>query len=202
MMNLNWVYQHHVKTKETAAENCKKRGGMSTQSSLLFSFCRASVRKKEKGFERRGRRRRKATHPPFFPTWLPDGYSQISRSHVFGPSGFWTMAPLCYWIGPPRPPPWRNPRKGRNQILLSGNTASQSKLNYSSGSLHPQQRQRTEQLEKLLAKQRSRAFGGGTTIVETQRSVEGKHQSGFVDFEVLVMCLANFVNLDKESGSM
>ena len=25
---------------------------------------------------------------------LPDGYSQISRLCVFGPSGFWTMAPL------------------------------------------------------------------------------------------------------------
>ena len=29
-------------------------------------------------------------------SWLPDGYSQIVRSHVFGPSGFWTMAPLRY----------------------------------------------------------------------------------------------------------
>ena len=28
--------------------------------------------------------------------WLPDGYSQIFRSYVFGPSGSWTMAPLCY----------------------------------------------------------------------------------------------------------
>ena len=28
--------------------------------------------------------------------WLPDGYSQIVRSFVFGPSGFWTMAPLRY----------------------------------------------------------------------------------------------------------
>ena len=28
--------------------------------------------------------------------WLPDGYKQILRSYVFGPSGFWTMAPLCY----------------------------------------------------------------------------------------------------------
>ena len=28
--------------------------------------------------------------------WLPDGYSQIFRSYVFCPSGFWTMAPLCY----------------------------------------------------------------------------------------------------------
>ena len=27
---------------------------------------------------------------------LPDGYSQIFRSQVFGPSGFWTMAPLRY----------------------------------------------------------------------------------------------------------
>ena len=28
--------------------------------------------------------------------WLPDGYSQIFRWYVFGPSGFWTMAPLRY----------------------------------------------------------------------------------------------------------
>ena len=28
--------------------------------------------------------------------WLLDGYSQIFRSFVFGPSGFWTMAPLRY----------------------------------------------------------------------------------------------------------
>ena len=28
--------------------------------------------------------------------WLPDGYSQISRSYLCGPLGFWTMAPLCY----------------------------------------------------------------------------------------------------------
>ena len=28
--------------------------------------------------------------------WLPDGYSQIFSSYVFGPSGFWTMAPLSY----------------------------------------------------------------------------------------------------------
>ena len=27
---------------------------------------------------------------------LPDGYGQIFRSYVFGPSGFWTMAPLCF----------------------------------------------------------------------------------------------------------
>lgn len=29
-------------------------------------------------------------------TWLPDGYSQIFGLYVFGPLGFWTMAPLCY----------------------------------------------------------------------------------------------------------
>ena len=29
-------------------------------------------------------------------SWLPDGYSQIFRLDVFGPSGFWTMAPLRY----------------------------------------------------------------------------------------------------------
>ena len=28
--------------------------------------------------------------------WLPDGYSRIFRLYVFGPSGFWTMAPLRY----------------------------------------------------------------------------------------------------------
>ena len=49
-----------------------------------------------------------------FTPWLPDG-----DIHVFGPSGFWTMAPLR--CAPPCPPPWRNPRKGRDQILPSGN---------------------------------------------------------------------------------
>ena len=28
--------------------------------------------------------------------WLQDGYSQIFRSYVVGPWGFWTMAPLRY----------------------------------------------------------------------------------------------------------
>ena len=27
---------------------------------------------------------------------MPDGYSQIFKSYVFGPSGFWTMDPLRY----------------------------------------------------------------------------------------------------------
>ena len=55
------------------------------------------------------------------------------ESYVFGPSGFWTMAPLRYAAKfdpflsldcAPRPPPWRNPRKGRDQILPSGNHGS------------------------------------------------------------------------------
>ena len=29
-------------------------------------------------------------------TMVSDGYSQFFRSNVFGPSGFWTMAPLRY----------------------------------------------------------------------------------------------------------
>ena len=33
-------------------------------------------------------------HAVYFKAWLPDGYSQIFRSYVFGPSDFWTMAPL------------------------------------------------------------------------------------------------------------
>ena len=61
--------------------------------------------------------------------WLPDGYSQIFRSYVIGPSGFWTMAtlqnliPSFPWIVQPRPPRWRNPKKERDQILPSGNLA-------------------------------------------------------------------------------
>ena len=41
-------------------------------------------------------------------------------------SGLWlrsatlqNLIPSFPWIAPPRPPPWRNPRKGRNQILPS-----------------------------------------------------------------------------------
>ena len=56
---------------------------------------------------------------------------------------------------------------------------TQSKLNYNS--------QRTEQLEKLFAKQRSRAFGAmegasdncGNTAQHGSSRVKGKHQSGF-----------------------
>ena len=43
-------------------------------------------------------------------------------------SGLWlryvalqNVIPSFPWIGPPRPPPWRNTRKGRDQILPSGN---------------------------------------------------------------------------------
>ena len=31
------------------------------------------------------------------------------------------LIPSFPWIATPRPPPWRNPRKGRDQILPSGN---------------------------------------------------------------------------------
>ena len=44
-------------------------------------------------------------------------------------SGLWlryatlqNLIPSFPWIAPPRPPPWRTPRKGRDQILPSGNT--------------------------------------------------------------------------------
>ena len=52
---------------------------------------------------------------------------------MLDPSGFWTKAALRYTAkfdpflsldcapSPPCPPPWRNPRKGRDQILPSGN---------------------------------------------------------------------------------
>ena len=32
--------------------------------------------------------------PNSYKAWLPDGDSRILRLYVFGPSGFWTMAPL------------------------------------------------------------------------------------------------------------
>ena len=70
-----------------------------------------------------------AEMPAGLMAWLPEVYSQIFRSYGFGPSVFWTMAPLHYAakfdpLGlSPRPPPRRNPRKGRDQILPSGNTA-------------------------------------------------------------------------------
>ena len=45
-------------------------------------------------------------------------------------SGLWlryaalqNLIPSFPWIAPPRPPPWHNPRKGRDQILPSGNLA-------------------------------------------------------------------------------
>ena len=49
---------------------------------------------------------------------------------MIGPSGFWTMALLCYaaklipsfpWIVPGWRAWGRNPRKGRDQVLPSGN---------------------------------------------------------------------------------
>ena len=33
------------------------------------------------------------------------------------------LIPSFPWIAPPHPPPWRNPRKGRDQILPSGKLA-------------------------------------------------------------------------------
>ena len=36
------------------------------------------------------------------------------------------LIPSLPRIAPPRPPPWRNPRKGRNQILPSGNLGRES----------------------------------------------------------------------------
>ena len=35
--------------------------------------------------------------------------------------------PSFPWIAPPHPPPWRNPRKGRDPILPSGNTGREGR---------------------------------------------------------------------------
>ena len=61
--------------------------------------------------------------------WLwPD--FQNSMCLALRASGLWlryatlqNLIPSFPWIAPPRPPPWRNPRKGRDQILQSGNLA-------------------------------------------------------------------------------
>ena len=37
------------------------------------------------------------------------------------------LIPSLPWIAPPCPPPWRNPRKGRDQILPSGNLANRGR---------------------------------------------------------------------------
>ena len=49
-------------------------------------------------------------------------------------SGLWlryaalqNLIPSFPWIAPPRPPPWRNPRKGRDQILPSGNLVQEQR---------------------------------------------------------------------------
>ena len=49
-------------------------------------------------------------------------------------SGLWlryatllNLNPSFPWIAPPCPPHWRNPRKGRDQILPSGNLAHYAK---------------------------------------------------------------------------
>ena len=48
-------------------------------------------------------------------------------------SGLWllyatllNLIPSFPWMAPPRPPPWRNPRKGGDQILPSGNLGTES----------------------------------------------------------------------------
>ena len=61
---------------------CRSKHGMSSRDEI-------DVKCHEHALTMHGRWERQET-------WLPDGYSQIFRSYVFGPSGFWTMAPLRY----------------------------------------------------------------------------------------------------------
>ena len=50
-------------------------------------------------------------------------------------SGLWlryaalqNLIPSVPWIAPPHPPPWHNPRKGRDQIFPSGNLAHRGSI--------------------------------------------------------------------------
>ena len=66
--------------------------------------------------------------------WLqPDFY--IECVWPYGLDGLWlryatlqNLIPSFPWIAPPRPPPWRNPKKGRDQILPSGNIGDNPNL--------------------------------------------------------------------------
>ena len=64
----------------------------------------------------------------YFSLLFPDGYSQILIIVCvwpFGLGGLWlryatlqNLIPSFPWIAPPRPPPWRNPRQGRDLAPL------------------------------------------------------------------------------------
>ena len=64
--------------------------------------------------------------------WLPDGDSRNRMSLALRASGLWLRYRYASKFDPflsldciPRPPPWCNPRKGRDHILLSGNTGAE-----------------------------------------------------------------------------
>ena len=79
----------HIATLDQVVENLRKNFSEGTEYFQLlvevFSsrFSSSKVDRKRKGSS-------------FFSLkpWLPDGYSQIFRSYVFVPLGFWTMAPI------------------------------------------------------------------------------------------------------------
>ena len=62
---------------------------------------------------------------------MPDGYSQIFRSYVFGPLGFWTMAPLRYAAKFCAPTPstlaQSKERKGSNFAIWQHRSATASR---------------------------------------------------------------------------
>ena len=71
--------------------------------------------------------------------WLPDGFNGILVVCVwpFGLLDYGTAMLCCkIWslpflgLHPPCPPRWRNPRKGRDQILPSGNLAWEPRWRY------------------------------------------------------------------------
>ena len=72
---------------------------------------------------------------------------KIVRVWPFGLEGLWlryatlqNWIPSFPWIAPPRPPPWRNPRKGRDQILPSGSLSDAMAMGISGkvpGKKHP-----------------------------------------------------------------
>ena len=75
--------------------------------------------------------------PAFSQSWLPNGYTLMFRSYVFGPLGLtdYGSATLSCKIGSLpffglHPPTRRNPRKRRDQILPSSNTALSVSCSY------------------------------------------------------------------------
>ena len=88
------------------------------------------------------------------------------------------LIPSFPWIAPPRPPPWRNPRKGRDQILPSGNLATRNDNDNNVGSgreVIPGVR--SEDIDEAVS---VRSTGGSSTEVEEEEEEADPNEDAIV----------------------